>query len=319
MTQENLRRLLSFKGKAATIIDDLIRETNTSLGIWDVEGNPLLGSINAHPDEMLVTHAVLCDSEIVGWVSGGDQAEFVAALLTYLVTQEIEKEELLDEILDLYRQVNLLFKLSEKLTASLDLNTVAKVTLDEASRLIKATCGAVVLSDEEHDLLPIATMGQAIPAQLESDLLCGFIDAVLANAKAEIINELCSDTRYIESKDSIRSLICAPLMSKNMTMGAILIANQASVTYTAADLNLLNTLATQAAPAIENALLYEKKLREAQEREEQLKRQVLELRIELDEVRQKEKVAEITGSEYYQRLRDRADSLRSIIGDTDKY
>jgi hypothetical protein len=56
-------------------------------------------------------------------------------------------------------------------------------------------------------------------------------------------------------------------------------------------------------------------LREAQEREEQLRRQVQELRIELDEARQKEKVAEITGSEYYQQLREQANTLRGIIGD----
>ena len=114
--------------------------------------------------------------------------------------------------------------------------------------------------------------------------------------------------------DSIRSLICAPLASKNQTLGAIVLVSQVPVIYTAGDLKLLTTLASQAAPAIENALLYEKTLREAQEREERLQRQVQELRIELDEARQKEKVAEIIGSDYYQRLRDRADTLRRIIG-----
>lgn len=312
VTQGNLKRILS-RG-AASIVYDVIGATNTPIAVWDTERNLLLGAHSAVSDEILEEHSILCDGEVVGWTSGGAQAELVAALLTYLVTREAEKEELLDEVLDLYRQVNLLYNLSEKLSASLELNTVAKMTLDEACRLIEATGGVVVLLNEEQAPLLVATMGRAILAQLDLGPQGGIIGAVLTDVRAEIINDVRSDPRYVEGIDSFRSLLCAPLTSKNRTMGAIVIVSRVPVIYTAADLSLLSTLATQAAPAIENALLYERALREAQEREQQLRRQVQELRIELDEVRQKEKVAEITGSEYYQRLRERADTLRSIIG-----
>jgi GAF domain-containing protein len=136
---------------------------------------------------------------------------------------------------------------------------------------------------------------------------------VAASARAEIINEVCLDSRYVADQDPIHSLLCAPLKSKNKAIGALVLVSEAPVTYTAADLKLLNTLASQAAPAIENALLHEKMLREAQEREARLRRQVEELRIELDEAKQRQKVAEITESDYYQRLRDQAGNLRNII------
>ena len=48
-------------------------------------------------------------------------------------------------------------------------------------------------------------------------------------------------------------------------------------------------------------------------REQRLKQQVQELRIELDESRQAEHVAEITETDYFQQLRGEADSLRKII------
>lgn len=313
MTLEKLKRILSKKGMVASLIDAVSRATNTSVDIWDMDSNLLLGAASANPDEKQETYAIVCDGEVIGLVSGGSQAEFVAALLTNLVVREAEKDELLDEILDLYRQVNLLFNFTEKLATSLELGSVAKMMLEEASRLIEATGGTVVIFNEEQAHLPVATTGHGIPAQLNPGPGSGILGAVLADARAEIINDVCLDPRFTEGEDSIRSLLCTPLISKNKVMGAIVIANQVPVNYTAADLNLLNTLATQAAPAIENALLYERTLQEAQEREEQLRRQVLELRIELDEARQKEKVAEITGSEYYQRLRERADRLRSII------
>ena len=49
---------------------------------------------------------------------------------------------------------------------------------------------------------------------------------------------------------------------------------------------------------------------EVQAREERLKRQVEELRIEIDEVRKARQVAEITETEYFQDLRQHAAKMR---------
>jgi adenylate cyclase len=313
VTQEFLKRVFTDRSEAASILDDFIRMTGDPIAVNDLENNLLYGTSYDLSDPKSPKYPILADGKIVGWVSGGDRSEFVAELLTYLVTREAEKEELLDEILDLYRQINLLFNLSEKLATSLELETVAKMTLDEACRLIDASSGAVILFDKDGAPRQIATMGQVIPAQLESRPQDGIIGSVLTNACGEIINDVQSDPRYTQEIGSIHSLLCTPLLSKNKVMGVIVIGNQSPVTYMAADLSLLNTLASQATPAIENAQLYEQTLKEAKEREEMLLKQVTELRIELDEVRQKEKVAEITGSEYYQRLRKRADILRGIM------
>jgi GAF domain-containing protein len=79
------------------------------------------------------------------------------------------------------------------------------------------------------------------------------------------------------------------------------------------DLKLLNTLASQAGPAIESAILYEKTLREAREREERLQRQIEQLKIELDEAKMAKQVAEITESDYFQQLREQAEGLRKTF------
>lgn len=55
-------------------------------------------------------------------------------------------------------------------------------------------------------------------------------------------------------------------------MGALILASHEADVYTAADLKLLTTLALQSSAAIESALLYEKNIREAKEREEALRR-----------------------------------------------
>jgi two-component system cell cycle response regulator len=52
---------------------------------------------------------------------------------------------------------------------------------------------------------------------------------------------------------------------------------------------------------------------EVRAREDRLRAEVAELRIEIDEVRQERKVAEITESEYFRSLRDRAAELRRTV------
>jgi hypothetical protein len=53
--------------------------------------------------------------------------------------------------------------------------------------------------------------------------------------------------------------------------------------------------------------------REVQAREDSLQQQVRDLRIEIDEVRQAQKVAEITESDYFRKLRGQAADLRRIL------
>lgn len=66
------------------------------------------------------------------------------------------------------------------------------------------------------------------------------------------------------------------------------------------------------------ARVFQKMAREVRLREEKLRKQVTELKIALDETRQKKKVAEITETDYFKTLRSEADSLRNIIsGKTD--
>mgnify|MGYP001817275184 FL=1 len=61
------------------------------------------------------------------------------------------------------------------------------------------------------------------------------------------------------------------------------------------------------------ARVFQKMAREVRIREENLKKQVNELKIVLDESRQSKKVSEITESDYFKSLQSEADDLRNII------
>jgi CheY-like chemotaxis protein len=79
------------------------------------------------------------------------------------------------------------------------------------------------------------------------------------------------------------------------------------------DLSGLDTVAARDDALGQLARVFSRMAGEVRMREERLRAEVRELRIEIDETRQARKVAEITESDYYRRLREQAGDLRRII------
>lgn len=61
--------------------------------------------------------------------------------------------------------------------------------------------------------------------------------------------------------------------------------------------------------------VFQRMAKEVYAREQMLKQQVLELRIQIDEAKRERDVAEITETEYFQQLRDKASKLRKVRAD----
>src|SRR5512135_2356014 len=79
------------------------------------------------------------------------------------------------------------------------------------------------------------------------------------------------------------------------------------------DSHALADVATRTDALGQLARVFSRMASEIYAREQNLKRQVQQLRIELDEVRQARQVAEITEAEYFQQLHAKAQGLRQVI------
>ncbi|MBI4691594.1 MAG: HD domain-containing protein [Nitrospirae bacterium] len=75
--------------------------------------------------------------------------------------------------------------------------------------------------------------------------------------KAEIINNIKSDCRYVSNVDDLSSVMFVPLKVKDKVVGAVKLGSRSPMEYSAQDLKIFAALASQAAVAIENARLYE--------------------------------------------------------------
>lgn len=255
----SLKRLLSRKDTLA-IVHQMTAAIAQPLFVQDLDGNILLGD-NRQP--AVQQFPILVEDQVIGWVSGTAAAETIAQLLSYLATKELEKKRLAQETLDRYKEITLLYSTCEKITANLELAAIARLVLEEARKLIAGDTGFVLLlnADTQH-YESVVAFGDRLNDELTQQAQQGIIASILTTGTGEIVNWVSSDPRWIPPTFPLSSLICAPIKSRGRVLGAITITSETPVDYAAGDLKLLNAIASQAAAAIENAVLHANKLRE---------------------------------------------------------
>jgi GAF domain-containing protein len=138
---------------------------------------------------------------------------------------------------------------------------------------------------ESHKYL-LATIAAGVGAAIQNARLFGETRRLYANAR-----------EYLEEVDKVTDAAVA-LESGEFGKGS------------------LSAVAERSDALGQLARTFQKMAEEVAAREARLREQVRELRIEIDEARQQQKVAEITGTDYFQDLRSRADDLRRAVRTT---
>ena len=260
-----LRPVLGRASDARRLVTQIAESLGMTVTVEDADGRLLFGDVaSADAGRFAVTH----DDTCLGWVSGPAQAQIVATVLSQLVARDAERKALGNEVLNLYRELNLIYGFSEKLAALLDVERVAALTLEQARHLIVATDGVVMLLDDESGTLKkVAGFGEELSILDGVGRGCGIVGAIAASGVAEIVNDVDADARRVIEQTTIKALLGAPLRVGERVTGIIALGSTIPMAYTAAELKLLNTLALQTATAIENAQLFERTVLAARERE----------------------------------------------------
>jgi hypothetical protein len=276
-----LKRLLR-RGDVAAVLTAV---SDGQDAVVDAKGRRLAGPLVDGPS-VPVTRP---DGTLLGTVTG-PRAAATAGVLTALAGNEHERRELADEVLDMYREVNLLYALGELLATATDRADLAARALREATRHVPVDVAYLVVDIDGPTVL--ASRGASPATGIPEDL-----------------------TRLrIDSGDEGGSLLVAPLAFRGTQRGAIVLLRHTDP-FAAGDLKLIGAVAAQCAGVLERILEEERRARAAADREEALRRQLDQLRIELDHERQAEEVGKVTETDYFGDLRAQASDLRRIIGD----
>jgi serine phosphatase RsbU (regulator of sigma subunit) len=261
MAPITLKKLLAKKSALSKVLAGLLASLDKPMGILDVEGNLLLGIAPTSQRYGKQQLPIMHESQLAGWVVAPQPSQYISSvldLLSFLIKQEDEKKALAVEVLDKYRELNLLYRLSDKLLTSPQAPTIAGMALDEACPLIQVNGGFVVLRRENQaDIETIASCGYQ--AQLRKDALLsdGLINRVVQSGVAELANQIDPTIYFNDIQETSISLLCAPLKTETRVFGAIVMIGDSNRQFTAGDLKLVNTIAMQTAPAIEIAALHQ--------------------------------------------------------------
>lgn len=268
MARINLKNILG-KNEVSSLLHALLKQVGGETWIEDESGKIIFGL--AQPQQAF-KFPVRLEEETIGWVKGTENSALIAQLLSHLSTKEAEKKRLGSEVLNLYQEINLIFNFSEKLAKTIDAPSICAITLNEASHVIKSDNGIIVLWDERDQQLHIVSaVGEPFFSSEKLNTELHLLSKIVISGQSEIINDTSSLINAGIVLSQVKSIIYSALKVKHRVMGAIILASNEAIQYTAADLKLLTTLALQSSGSIESALLYERNIREAKEREEALR------------------------------------------------
>ena len=135
-----------------------------------------------------------------------------------------------------------------------DVDETSTLILKEAKHVIPADNGSLMLIDNEGKSLVIAAaFGEEADPKVILSVGEGIAGDVLRTGRAELVNNVSLDSRFIPGGSPITSLLCAPLRCRNYNFGVINMSNHSEKPFTLDDLKMLDALALYASIAIQNA------------------------------------------------------------------
>lgn len=262
-----LKHVLKDKN-TAVLLNKLEKELQLTYGIFDVQQNLIYGK---QGDFSLRFSLIDDDFDYASLNTDDEKGILLAKLIDSLVSKELEKKKIGNEVLGLYREINMIYDFSEKLSEKIEEKSIAEMALTEASQIIDATHGLFLIHQTELDkVIILSAFGEDQHREKNINEQNHLLKELIKRGTSSIV-----DIDRIQQNPALRHLramMYAPLKVKNRTLGLVILGNSGqNKEFRAAELKLLTTIALQSAVAIESAQLFQKGLKAAKEREDAIK------------------------------------------------
>jgi signal transduction protein with GAF and PtsI domain len=169
------------------------------------------------------------------------------------------------------REVDVLHRISESISSTLDLEAVLRHIVDVVVEATKAdACLLYLLSDKRDELILRASKNPH--PKLIGRITIGMGEGItgwVARERTRVVipNSASDDSRFKFfhnlPEDRYQAFVSVPITTKQEVVGVINVQHKRSRRYRTDELALLSTIATQVGGAIENARLYDQMTRKA--------------------------------------------------------
>ena len=200
---------------------------------------------------------------------GADELTLLEAV-AHQVGQAVARASLLAESREKSRRLETLARLAQTLNATLSLDEVFRRVVDAAVELFGSSAAQLWLVDDDGQHVSLrAEAGTASPAEgVPLRVGEGLIGTVVATREALAVVDVLGDprTRNVERirAEGVVSVGIVPLQLGERVLGTLVIGVRARHEHTSEETQLLTSLASHAANAINNARLYREATRQAQ-------------------------------------------------------
>ena len=206
-----------------------------------------------------------------------------------------------EELLQRNRHLTATNQILGSLTESWNLDRVLPQALDRILDVIQVEFGVLSFVDEERDEL-IAIASRGIPDELATSMARmklpdGLETDVIRSRMSEQIDDVLTDPSVVESlkRLGVQSIVPVPLRTKGRVRGLAHIGSRRQRQFSAIEIQLLESMGTQIAMAIENRWLFAES-RKQSERVRALNEIGIDLTAELSLESLLEKIVEISRS-----------------------
>jgi adenylate cyclase len=209
-------------------------------------------------------------------IGDSDAGPLIRAKVSVLAEKTFFAEELIEDDASLRRDYEKL-RASYEVTRAIEIGTsitaLANKILEVAFRLVPADRGVILLHNDQGLLEPVSvrTVKDVDPDQ-EVVVSKTVLDTVVREKEAVLSHDASSDARFQSAQSvimqGIRSTMCVPLLHNDTVLGVMMLDSKlATHAFTEKDLALFETVASQAAIAVQNTLFARKLEQEAVMRE----------------------------------------------------
>lgn len=194
-------------------------------------------------------------------------SQAAVALNALLLDQERERARV--QLSQQMKSLSVLFDVSRALNFTNDLRKTLRMILDRSKDSVNAQKGSIMLLNPETNELEVRVVRGIDPITEqrinEGEMECtkikigeGLAGRAANQREVVVANEVRTSKEFIQSKSSnVENIICLPLIAGDELIGVMNVSNKRSgSTFSKDEIDLLTTLAGQAAMTIKNANLY---------------------------------------------------------------
>ena len=174
------------------------------------------------------------------------------------------------------RELQALYEIGQALSSVHDLDDLLQLATERVVTLLDIQSASIILLDEDRDELVFKVADDSRVGheqhlrEFRFPAKQGIAGWVIHEGRSQIVPDVDQDPRWYGKVDDhtgtkTRSIICAPLRTKDRTIGVLEAINKLQGVFTIEDVRLLEAFANQLALALENARLIQE-LRAARER-----------------------------------------------------